>query len=162
MFTDIAGFSTLSEQMPASETAEILNQYFSILVACIEAEDGTVDKYIEDSVMAFWEPDAAGDNVDRALQAARQIRTQVTQDNERRRRNGRVAPAVRVGIHTAPALVGNIGAPGRVNYTLVGDTVNVAAMDVNLDPFIDLVHKLGHQRQTSPVVSIGRWILPGN
>ena len=127
MFTDIAGFSTLSEQMPASETAEMLNQHFSILVACIEAEDGTVDKYIEDSVMAFWEPDAAGDNVDRALQAARQIRTQVTQDNERRRRDGRVAPAVTVGIHTAPALVGNIGVPGRVNYTLVGDTVNVAA-----------------------------------
>ena len=127
MFTDIVGFSALSEQMPASETAEMLNQHFSILVACIEAEGGMVDKYIGDSVMAFWEPDAVGDSVDRALQAARQIRTQVTQDNEHRRRDGRVAPAVRIGVHTGPALVGNIGAPGRVNYTLVGDTVNVAA-----------------------------------
>ena len=86
-----------------------------------------MDKYIGDSVMAFWEPDAAGHNIDRALQAARQIRTQVTEDNERRRRDDRVAPAVRVGIHTGPALIGNIGAPGRVNYPLVGDTVNVAA-----------------------------------
>lgn len=127
MFTDIVGFSTLSEQMPAAETARMLNEHFSILVDCIEAEGGTVDKYIGDSVMAFWEPDAAGDNVDRALQAARQIREQVTRDNESRRRDGRVAPAVRIGIHTGDALVGNIGAPGRVNYTLIGDTVNVAA-----------------------------------
>ena len=127
MFTDIVGFSTLSEQMPAAETAQMLNEHFSILVDCIEAEGGTVDKYIGDSVMAFWEPDAAGDDVDRALRAARRIREQVTRDNEIRRNDGRVAPAVRIGIHTGDALVGNIGAPGRVNYTLIGDTVNVAA-----------------------------------
>ncbi|MGB0632023.1 MAG: adenylate/guanylate cyclase domain-containing protein [Alphaproteobacteria bacterium] len=127
MFTDIVGFSTLSELMPAAETAQMLNEHFSILVACIEDEGGTVDKYIGDSVMAFWEPDASGVHVDRALRAARKIREHVARDNDTRRRDGRVAPAVRIGIHTGDALVGNIGAPGRINYTLVGDTVNVAA-----------------------------------
>ena len=127
MFTDIAGFSTLSEHMPAAETAAMLNEHFAILVDCIEAEAGTVDKYIGDSVMAFWEPDETGINVDRALRAARQIRKRVTEDNTARRNNGRVAPKVRVGIHTGDAIVGNIGAPGRVNYTLVGDSVNIAA-----------------------------------
>lgn len=127
MFTDIAGFSTLSEHMPAAETAAMLNEHFGILVECIEAEGGTVDKYIGDSVMAFWEPDEAGVNVDRAIRAARQIRHRVTEDNITRRRENRVAPCVRIGIHTGDAIVGNIGPPGRINYTLVGDAVNVAA-----------------------------------
>jgi len=127
MFTDIVGFSTLSEHMPAAETAAMLNEHFAILVDCIEAEGGTVDKYIGDSVMAFWEPDETGVNVDRAIRAARQIRRRVIEDNASRRRIGRVAPCVRIGIHTGDALVGNIGAPGRINYTLVGDAVNVAA-----------------------------------
>ena len=66
-------------------------------------------------------------NVDRAIRAARQIRRRVTEDNSTRRLTNRVAPCVRIGIHTGDALVGNIGAPGRINYTLVGDAVNVAA-----------------------------------
>jgi adenylate cyclase len=127
MFTDIAGFSTLSEHMPAAETAAMLNEHFAILVDCIEAEGGTVDKYIGDSVMAFWEPDETGINVDRALRAALAIRERVTADNAQRRLENRVAPKVRLGIHTGDAIVGNIGAPGRVNYTLVGDSVNIAA-----------------------------------
>lgn len=127
MFTDIAGFSTLSEHMPAAETAAMLNEHFAILVDCIEAEGGTVDKYIGDSVMAFWEPDENGVNVDGAIRAARQIRHRVTEDNIARRAENRVAPCVRIGIHTGDAIVGNIGAPGRINYTLVGDAVNVAA-----------------------------------
>ena len=127
MFTDIVGFSTLSEHMPAAETAAMLNEHFAILVDCTEAEGGTVDKYIGDSVMAFWEPDDTGVNVDRAIRAARQIRRRVTEDNSTRRLTNRVAPCVRIGIHTGDALVGNIGAPGRINYTLVGDAVNVAA-----------------------------------
>tara|TARA_R110002110_G_scaffold114322_5_gene283604 strand:- start:5185 stop:7014 length:1830 start_codon:yes stop_codon:yes gene_type:complete len=127
MFTDIAGFATLSEHMPATETAAMLNEHFAILVDCIEAEGGIVDKYIGDSVMAFWEPDDTGVNVDRAIRAARRIRQRVSEDNTARRREGRVAPCVRIGLHTGDAIVGNIGAPGRINYTLVGDAVNVAA-----------------------------------
>ena len=126
MFTDIAGFSTLSERMPPAEVARLLNAHFSILVGCIEAEGGTVDKYIGDSLMAFWEEDGAN-AADRALRAAAAIRAAVAAENARRRAAGADAVAMRIGIHTGPAIVGNIGAEGRVNYTLIGDTVNVAA-----------------------------------
>ncbi len=127
MFTDIAGFATLSEHMPAAETAELLNTHFTILAHCIEEEGGTVDKYIGDSVMAFWEPEDDGPGVDRALRAAAAIRAGVAAENARRTERGERAVDVRIGIHTGSAIVGNIGAPGRMNYTLVGDTVNVAA-----------------------------------
>lgn len=127
MFTDIAHFSTLSEHMQAADTANLLNEHFSILAGCIEAEDGTVDKYIGDSVMAFWEPEDGEPNVDRALRAAQKIREGIAADNIERRRAGLPEVQVRVGIHSGLAIVGNIGAPGRINYTLVGDTVNVAA-----------------------------------
>lgn len=127
MFTDIAGFSTLSEHMPAAETAALLNDHFAILASCIEDEHGTVDKYIGDSVMAFWEVDDTGSDADRALRAARAIRDRIITDNTRRRAADLPSIRVRIGIHTGVAIVGNIGAPGRVNYTIVGDTVNVAA-----------------------------------
>ena len=127
MFTDIAGFSTLSERMPAADTARLLNEHFSILVRCIEAESGIVDKYIGDSVMAFWEPDDPGAGVDRALRAARSIRAGMTEANRLQRDRGRDSVRLRVGIHTGRAIVGNIGPEGRLNYTVVGDTVNVAA-----------------------------------
>lgn len=127
MFTDITGFSTLSQHKPAAEVAALLNAHFTILADCIEAEHGTVDKYIGDSVMAFWEPDHAGSNVDRALRAATDIRRRIHDDNAARIARGEAPITIRIGIHTGLAIVGNIGAPGRINYTLVGDTVNVAA-----------------------------------
>jgi adenylate cyclase len=105
----------------------MLNEYFAILVDCIEAEGGKVDKYVGDSVMASCEPDKDGISVDGVIHAARQIRHRVTEDNIVRRREQRVAPCVRIGIHTRNAIVGNIGAPGRINYALVGDTVYLAA-----------------------------------
>ena len=127
MFTDIVGFATLSEHMPAAEIADLLNAHFTILAGCIEEKHGTLDKYIGDSVMAFWEPEDGLAEVDSALRAARKIRKRIAADNDERRRQGLPPVCVRVGLHTGPAIVGNIGAPGRVNYTLVGDTVNVAA-----------------------------------
>ncbi len=127
MFTDIGAFTGLAQDMSAAETAAFLNRHFSLLASGIEAENGTVDKYMGDSVMAFWgapadDPEAA----EHACRAALAIRRAVTQDNEHRSRGGDAPIRVRVGIHAGPAIVGNIGAPGRVNYTVVGDTVNVA------------------------------------
>ncbi len=127
LFTDIRSFTGLAENMSASETAAFLNQHFSLVASCIEAERGTVDKYIGDSVMAFWGAPVTDDGgVERACRAALAIRRMVTQDNEHRSRRGDLPVRVRIGIHTGPAIVGNIGAPGRINYTLVGDTVNIA------------------------------------
>lgn len=127
MFTDIAGFTSMAEKMSAAETADLLNEHFTLMNACVEAEDGTVDKYIGDSMMAFWgAPDDQPDHAARGCRAILAIENAVRADNAQRAGRGLPPFRVRIGLHTGPAIAGNIGAPGRVNYTVVGDTVNTA------------------------------------
>lgn len=128
MFTDIRGFSTIAEHMDASEIAQLLNTHFEMLASAIEAEGGTVDKYIGDAIMAFWgAPEDLPDHAARAMRAAAEIHRRVREDNIARRAAGQSVLAVRVGVHTGPVVVGNIGSSSRVNYTVVGDTVNTAS-----------------------------------
>lgn len=128
MFTDIRGFSRLAENMSAAETAALLNEHFTLLASCIEEEGGTVDKFIGDSIMAFWgAPDEQEDHAARALRAAHAIARAIHGDNRRRVEAGQAPIRVRMGLHSGPAVVGNIGSESRINYTIVGDTVNVAA-----------------------------------
>ncbi len=127
MFTDIADFSGLSERYPPAELVDLLNHHFGLLLEKIEAEDGTVDKFIGDSVMAFWgAPEARLDHAEATCRAALAIRTAIAAENRRRRDEGAEPLTLRIGIHSGAAVVGNIGAAGRLNYTLIGDTVNVA------------------------------------
>ena len=127
MFTDIAGFTSMAEKMSATETADLLNEHFTLINAHVEDEAGTVDKYIGDSVMAFWgAPDDQPDHAARGCRAILAIAEAVRADNISRVERGAAPFRIRIGLHTGPAIVGNIGAPGRVNYTVVGDTVNVA------------------------------------
>jgi class 3 adenylate cyclase len=98
-----------------------------LLAPCIEAECGTIDKFIGDAVMAFWNaPEQQIDHADRAFRAALLIRKAIRAENEARAERGERPIRLRVGIHTGPAVIGNIGSTERVNYTAVGDTVNVA------------------------------------
>ena len=132
LFTDIRRFTTLAQSMTAAGMASFLNHHFSLIATCVEAEDGTVDKYMGDSMIAFWDAPRADvdradvDHVERACRAALAIRRAITHDNERRAQRGEPPLRMGIGIHTGLAIVGNIGAPGRINYTLIGDTVNVA------------------------------------
>jgi class 3 adenylate cyclase len=127
LFTDIVGFTAIAQRLSAPALARFLNRHFAILGTAIDAENGTIDKYIGDSVMAFWgAPAAQADHAERAVRAALEIGRRMRADNARRRLKGFNPVRMRIGIHTGPALAGNIGAPGRVNYTLVGDTVNIA------------------------------------
>lgn len=127
MFTDITGFSTLSEGRPAAEIADFLNHHFALVAGCIEAEGGTVDKFIGDAVMAFWgAPEKQKNRAERACRAALAIGRAIHADNKKRRAAGEPPVHLRVGIHSGPVTVGNIGAPGRLNYTIVGDAANVA------------------------------------
>ena len=127
MFTDIAGFTSQSEALPADETAAFLNTHFRLIGRCVEAEAGTIDKYIGDALMAFWSaPDKQRDHAERACRAALEIAKAVIGDNRDRAAKGLAPIRLRIGIHSGPAVVGNIGAPGRINYTAVGDTVNTA------------------------------------
>ncbi len=128
MFTDIRGFSAMAEHMAAAPLSALLSRHFDMLTACVEKNGGTVDKFIGDSVMAFWgAPEDMADHAARAVAAARDILVAVTADNAARRAAGEAVVGVRVGVHTGPVLVGNIGSAARVNYTVVGDTVNTAA-----------------------------------
>ena len=126
MFTDVVGFSTASEGMQAEEVAAFVNHHFSIVVQCIENEEGTVDKFMGDAVMAFWQnSERLGHGAERACRAALAISAAIREDNSHRQAQGDPPVGIRIGIHTGLATIGNIGAPGRVNYTIIGDTVNI-------------------------------------
>ena len=127
MFTDIVGFTPQAEELPEQETADMLNHHFALLGSCIENDQGVIDKYIGDCVMAVWGGlSTMEDHADHAVHAALEMGRVVHEDNLQRIAAGQKAVRLRVGIHSGPVIVGNIGAPGRVNYTVVGDTVNVA------------------------------------
>ncbi|MFE0753546.1 adenylate/guanylate cyclase domain-containing protein [Inquilinus sp. NPDC058860] len=126
MFTDIVDFTAAAEQMPAAEVASMLNAHFDLLGRCVEAEGGTIDKFIGDCIMAFWgAPDDQPDHADRALRAARAIAAAVAADNADRRGRGLAPLRVRIGLHSGPVVAGNIGMSGRSGYTIVGDAVNL-------------------------------------
>lgn len=128
MFTDIAGFTTLSEGMSAGQVAEFTNEHLTLLGRCVEDQGGTIDKYIGDSLMAFWgAPDDMADHAQAACRAAIAIANDLHEDNQRRLERGLAPVRIRIGIHTGPLVVGDIGSPNRINYTIMGDTVNVAA-----------------------------------
>jgi class 3 adenylate cyclase/multisubunit Na+/H+ antiporter MnhB subunit len=126
MFTDIVGFSTVSEGMSAAQVAAFVNHHFSLVAGCIEVEDGTIDKFIGDSVMAFWgAPDEQSDHAERACRAACAIAAVIQTDNKHRISIGEPSVDIRIGVHTGVVTVGNIGTTDRLNYTIIGDVVNV-------------------------------------
>jgi adenylate cyclase len=127
MFTDIVGFSHIATRHAPGPLAEFLNRHFGLIGQHVEAEHGTIDKYIGDSVMAFWgAPVADPDHALHAVRAVLAIAETLAADNRRRAKKGFQPVRIRIGLHSGPAIVGNVGAPGRVNYTLIGDTVNAA------------------------------------
>ena len=127
MFTDIVSFSRIALRHAPGPLADFLNRHFGLIGRHVEAEHGTIDKYIGDSVMAFWgAPVSDPDHALHAARAALAIAETLAHDNRRRAKKGLAPVRIRIGLHTGLAIVGNVGAPGRVNYTLIGDTVNAA------------------------------------
>ncbi len=128
LFADLAGFTALSEKLSAGEVAELLEGYFTHAVEAIFAAGGTLDKFIGDCVMAFFgAPVPQEDHAVRAVRAAMHIqREQATWNAERARRNQPQLP-VRIAINSGPVVVGDVGSKRRVDYTVLGNTVNVAA-----------------------------------
>jgi class 3 adenylate cyclase len=123
LFTDVVGFTERTTSLSAEQTADFLNHHLRVLTGCIEAEGGMVDKFIGDAVMALWNAiDDQPDHAARAAQAALAIAAAIREDNLEHE----VPVRVRIGLHSGPVVVGNIGTATRMNYTVVGDTVNVA------------------------------------
>ncbi|PTW57615.1 adenylate cyclase [Breoghania corrubedonensis] len=125
LFTDIAGFTRQSEGMSAGEAAAFLNRHFAMLVGAVEAENGTVDKFMGDGMLAFWgAPDERSDHAEAAVRSVGVIKAALQAAN-REEEDCAHRTRLRIGIHTGPVIVGNIGAFDRVDYTIVGDAVNV-------------------------------------
>jgi class 3 adenylate cyclase len=128
LFADVAGFTPLAEKQPAEVVVTILNQLFTILTEIVFRHGGTVDKFIGDCVMAFWgAPDDQPDHAARALAAAEEMLSWIESGNESWQRRFGVNIQLAVGVSTGEAVVGNFGSEIRMEYTAIGDAVNVAA-----------------------------------
>jgi adenylate cyclase len=128
LFADLAGFTALSEKLSPEEVASILEGYFTYAVEAIFEEGGTLDKFIGDCVMAFFgAPVPRPDHALRAVRAALKILAEQDRWNSERVAAGQPTLAMRIAINSGPVVVGDVGSNRRVDYTVLGNTVNVAA-----------------------------------
>jgi adenylate cyclase len=128
LFSDIRGFTTLTEQLGPQATVSMLNEYFTLMVDCIQHEGGMLDKFIGDAIMAaFGLPEPQADDPDRAVRTAIAMIRSLNEWNSVRVADGRPAIGMGVGVNTGAVVVGNIGAPKRMDFTMIGDGVNLAA-----------------------------------
>lgn len=127
LFSDIRGFTAIAESLPPMEMAAQLNEYFGVMVDCVFRHQGALDKFIGDALMAYWgAPVAMPHDADHALRAALDMQRELASLNAVWRAQGRPTLAMGIGLNSGDAFVGNIGAPRRLEYTLIGDTVNIA------------------------------------
>ena len=128
LYADIRGFTTMSERMDAREIVAILREFFSVMSTAILDCNGTLDKFIGDCIMAlFGAPSPSEYAVRDAVLAATLMQRKMTELNQTRLQHNKAPIHIGVGLHSGPAVVGNIGSSDRVQYTAIGDTVNVAA-----------------------------------
>jgi adenylate cyclase len=133
-FSDIQSFSSFSEKLSPSRLVELMNEYLTACTDIVQAEGGTLDKYIGDAVVAIYgAPLALPDHPHRACIAALRVHRRVAELREKWKNEGERWPQIvhtlqtRIGLNTGPAVVGNMGSHTRFNYTMMGDNVNVAA-----------------------------------
>jgi len=128
LFADISGFTTISETKAPEEVSEFLSHFFSCAVEAIFAQGGTLDKFIGDAVLAFFgAPIPQEDHPLRAVRAGLMMQSLVGDWNTERAEQGLPPVKIRVGINTGPAVVGNVGTEKRVDYTVLGSSVNIAS-----------------------------------
>ena len=128
LFCDLRDFTTLSEKRTAQQIVELLNEYFTEMVDCVMAEGGVVDKYIGDNIMAvFGAPVTRPDDAKRAVRAAVRMRGALAKLNERFAARGIERLRFGIGLHSGEVVAGNIGSAKRMEYTVIGDAVNLAS-----------------------------------
>jgi class 3 adenylate cyclase len=128
VFADVVGFTPLAESRDAEQIVALLNELFSVLTEIVFRHGGTVDKFIGDAIMAVWgAPVAQDDHAVRALAAAEDMMRFLETANEGWQKQYDVEIRLGIGVNSGEALVGNIGSDKRMEYTVIGDVVNVAA-----------------------------------
>jgi adenylate cyclase len=166
LFADLAGFTALSEKLSPEEVASILEGYFTYAVEAIFEEGGTLDKFIGDCVMAFFgAPVAVPDHAQRAVRAALRILTAQDQWNSERLAAGEPTLSMRIAINSGRVVVGDVGSNRRVDYTVLGNAVNVAA---RLEGYVGEANEITIGEETQrllagavPTESLGEFQLKG-
>lgn len=128
LFSDIRGFTALSETMNPDDMARLLSEYFTEMVECVFRHGGTLDKFIGDAVMAQWgAPLGEPDDADRAMRAAVDMMRSLAELNRQWRSEFRPELRIGIGLNFGEAFAGNIGSERRLEFTVIGDTVNTAS-----------------------------------
>jgi adenylate cyclase len=128
MFSDIAGFTTISESMDSEKLSAMLNFYLGEMSSLIWDQNGTLDKYIGDAIMCFWNaPVHQPDHAVLACRAALAMRDREAQIQDQLRDLGAPGMMTRIGINSGPMVFGNMGSPQKFNYTVLGDSVNLGS-----------------------------------
>ena len=128
MFSDIRRFTTVAEELGPQGTVALLNDYFTIMVEAIQSQGGMLDKFIGDAIMAvFGLPVPHGDDTDRGVRAAISMITSLFDWNQHRVSEGRMPIDMGIGLNTDLVVAGNIGSPKRMDFTIIGDGVNLAS-----------------------------------
>ena len=148
VFVDIRGFTPLSEKMEPEDVINILNEYLDLCSRAVFAQEGTIDKFIGDGVMSiFGAPIEQTDHPERAIRAALQMQSEAGKLAERLLAQYGRSVSFGIGINSGPAVVGNIGSTERLDYTAIGDTVNLAArLESNAKPGQILISKETYER----------------
>jgi class 3 adenylate cyclase len=128
LFADIRGFTSITEDMEPQEVIAMLNQYMERAAAAVESQGGVGDKYVGDQVMAiFGAPVSQPDDPLRAVRSALKIKESITQLNKKRKAKNEPEIKIGIGINTGLAVAGNMGSVKRLNYTVLGESVNIAS-----------------------------------
>jgi adenylate cyclase len=128
LFTDLVGFTNISEQLGPEQVTQLLNEHFSRATAIIKQHGGTVNRFIGDSIMALWGAPLSDEHqAVNACLAARDMQADMRKLREELAQRGLPALTMRIGIHSGAAIVGNLGSSDRFDYTAIGDSVNLAS-----------------------------------
>jgi adenylate cyclase len=127
-FSDIRGFTAFSEKRSPEEVVEMLNEYFEVMVGIINKQGGVVDKFIGDAIMAVWGAPKSNDrDAHNATMACIQMRLALVELNDKRKARGQPPLAIGIGLHAGSVISGTIGSTERMEYTVIGNTVNTGS-----------------------------------
>lgn len=147
-FSDIEGFTTVSESLKPEELVELLAEYLGEMSRIIAEEKGTVDKYIGDAVMAFWgAPQPVENHASYAARAALRCQARLVELEEKWHKEGKPIFRARIGLNTGEIIVGNMGSAERLNYTVIGDAVNLASRLEGINKYYGTRIMLGESTQ---------------